>query len=96
MVLINAQPMNRRTHKTAKHAHARQRAHEHFGMSLTKDRINNIIKQIESGKAIAIDHDIDGRSVYFVTVDQQRMQVVYQHYDKTIITVKPAVQEEWY
>ena len=81
--------MNRRTHKTAKHAHAKQRASEHFGISLTKDKINSIIKQIESGKANAIDHDIDGTSMYIVTVEGQEMVVVYKHYAKVIVTVKP-------
>lgn len=89
--------MNRRTHKTAKHAHAKQRAHEHFGISLTKDKINNIIKQIESGKAEPTDHcPASGRVTYIVTLDGISMRVLYQHEGRTIITVMPITyREEW-
>jgi len=91
--------MNRRTHKTAKHAHAKQRAHEHFGISLTKAKINDIIKQIESGKAEFIDDEWqheNPREIYLVYLDNLTVKVVYEPFSKTLITVTPYAQrEDW-
>jgi hypothetical protein len=84
--------MNRRTHKTAKHAHAKQRAHEHFGISLTKAKINDIIKQIESGKAEFVDDDwvnANPRETYLVSLEGLTVRVVYEPYSRTLITVTP-------
>lgn len=87
--------MNRRTHKTAKHAHAKQRAQEHFGISLTKAKINDIIKQIESGKADFVE-ELNDRETWLVYLDSLTVRVIYNPFDKTIITVVPhANRENW-
>lgn len=87
--------MNRRTHKTAKHAHAKQRAAEHFGINLTKDQIKSIIKQITTGKARFLDLEPNGRGTYLVMVGWQVMRIIFQHSDKTIITVMPNREESY-
>ena len=90
--------MNRRTHKTAKHAHAKQRAHEHFGISLTKEKISSIIKQITSRTATLLQgaEDIYDREVWLVKLEGNDTKAVYQPYDKTIITLMPYdPKEEW-
>lgn len=87
--------MNRRTHKTSKHGHAKQRAHERFGISLTKERINSIINQITSGDAPRIDMDeVNNRGTYLCNLNKQTVRVVFYHPDKTIITIMNQL-EEW-
>ena len=85
--------MNRRTHKTAKHAHARQRAYEHFGISLTTEKINRIIRAIEKGNATWIDAE-DDREMWKVYLNDVPMRVVYLPSNRTIITITPYNNEK--
>jgi hypothetical protein len=87
--------MNRRTHKSSKHGHAKLRAQERFGISLTKERINSIIKQITSGEAPLIDMDeVNDRGTYLCNLNKETVRVVFHHRDKTIITIMHQL-EQW-
>ena len=85
--------MNRRTRKAAKHAHARQRASERFGVDLSLKACKAIVKQIKSGKAVWLSDDENGRKTYLVSYGDTDMRVVYDPSISEMITVLPLYEQ---
>jgi len=68
--------------------HAQQRLVERLGTKLTPEKLQQIVSDIHSGKAVYLcQGDIKRKPVYAVLLDGKAIPVVYDKKAKTIITV---------
>jgi len=67
-------------------SHAKRRFWERYGIQLTNNLENDIIKQITRGKAPLIDRQSTNRSIYRIMAENQSIPVLYDRKRKCIIT----------
>jgi len=80
--------MNRRTRKTAQHEHAKQRAEERYGITLSKKARREIVQKILNNKSVVLESSLT-RSIHLVNYEGQAMKVVFSVAAQKIITVLP-------
>lgn len=67
--------------------HVRRRAVERFGFTLNSHQIDQIVRQIQKGEAQFIDRQSLNITRWFVTLDDQKMAVVYDKKRRMLRTV---------
>lgn len=77
---------------SAQQKHARSRAMQRFGINLTPAKQAAIVRMIQTGRAEKVDRQSHRVTRWLVTIDGDRMFVVYDKQRKTIATVMPP---EW-
>lgn len=78
------------TRKQKQAAHAKRRAHERFGLELTKDKRKAIIRMIQENKAQFVRKQSLRVSHWVVEFEGVKMPVVYDSKRHTLATVLPA------
>lgn len=73
-------------------SHAKRRAFERYGMSLNRKDIDEMVHQIQSGKAIFIEKQSIRVSKFAVVVRDTKMVAIYDKVRKTIVTVLPVAE----
>ena len=77
------------TKKQAQQVHARRRAYERYGLTLTKKKRLRAIADIQAGRATLVEKQSLARSVWQVQIDNRPVTVVYDRTRKTLVTVLP-------
>jgi hypothetical protein len=75
--------------KAAQRAHARRRARERYGVSLTKPSFHAIVQQIQNGKATFLGRTSLRVTEWIVPFEGAKLRVVYDRKRKTIVTCLP-------
>lgn len=69
--------------------HAIRRAHERHGLQLTRQDLNDIVRQIQSDKATFVERQSLRVSLFDVVVHERSVRVVYDRQRKTIVSFLP-------
>jgi hypothetical protein len=81
-----------RNKKTVRHlkAHARRRAMQRFGMTLTTDQMREVVRDIQSSRAIFVDRQSNIVTRWVVHVQGRWVATVYDSARGMIRTVMPV------
>jgi len=75
-----------RTKEKTLRQHARRRASERYGLSLTDKLHAQIVKQIQTSKSKLIEKQSNRISIHDVTIGEDLVRVVYDRERKLIVT----------
>ncbi|KKM06927.1 hypothetical protein LCGC14_1739070 [marine sediment metagenome] len=75
--------------KNSQRVHARRRAKLRYGIKLSRQRVQEIIKKIQRGRSKFVKRTSNTKSVFYVTCGDVKMKVVYDSKRKSIVTVLP-------
>ncbi len=75
--------------KAAQRAHAKRRARERYGLSMTRATFGSLIQKIQSGKATFLQRKSLRVSEWIVSYEGAEMRVIYDNKRKTIVTCLP-------
>lgn len=80
---------------TAKRNHATRRAKERHGLDLSRDDFDDMVREIQTGRAAILEKQSNTRSVFLVSAPKHsKLAVVYDRKRKVIVTVLPAGSRE--
>jgi len=85
-------PHGKRQRNSARHnkEHAVERAQERYGIQLSNKKRKTIAILIEDGKGNFLGRgNMAQRKIYGLSIDGQRLKVVYDHYTRRIVTFLP-------
>lgn len=70
--------------------HAKWRAKTRYGQELSNQDLQTITKQIENGEAQFVQHELKGRVIYVVQLQDIRMAVLYQPHNQEVVSILPS------
>ena len=85
--------MSRTPKAQTQRRHAQRRAYERHGLQLTRHDLNEIVRQIQAGKAHFVERQSHRVSLFDIDIDGRSARVVYDKQRKTIVSFLPAETE---
>ena len=79
----------RMTKRKAAQLHSQRRARQRYGMSLSKQQLNEMRCMIQHGKSTFLERISDDKVVHAVELDGVTYPVVYSKRNKAVLTVLP-------
>ena len=85
----NARRFKHKDKRSACQAHAQRRARQRFGVTVGYAELDDIVFQIQRGKAEHIRAQSNRVSVWRVALREEKVLVVYDRSRKVIVTILP-------
>ncbi len=82
--------------KSCQRIHAKRRLEERFGLTINRHQLRDLVLQIQSGKAEHLETQSNRISIKAVTVNGQKIAVVYDRNRQNIVTFLPKEALEEY
>jgi hypothetical protein len=79
--------------KLSQRVHAKRRAAERFGLTLTTVQLKAMERQIREGTALVVSRTSNSRSTWIVLHEAMQLRVVY-HRGRGIVTILPQDEKE--
>ena len=89
-----ATPISTATKKAALRAHARRRALERYGIELTREKQNAIVRAIQKGQGLFLRRQSLRVTEWNVAFEGKELRVIYDGKRKTLITCLPPREEK--
>jgi hypothetical protein len=69
--------------------HAKRRALERYGLSLNRKSYGELVKIIQSGKALFLERQSNRISIFSLTYQEKQLKCVYDSHRHKIVTLLP-------